>query len=70
LQHEASVLYVPPSDPQALATAVQRVLQDGVLRDRLQSNVNQTAKLYTWDRIAAQTLDVFKQVTPSAARKA
>ncbi|CAG0934587.1 Alpha-monoglucosyldiacylglycerol synthase [Thermoflexales bacterium] len=70
LQHEESVLYVPPRDPQALATAVQRVLQDEVLRDRLQSSVNQAAKLYTWDRIAAQTLDVFKQVTPSVARKA
>ncbi|HSD85284.1 MAG TPA: glycosyltransferase [Anaerolineae bacterium] len=62
LKHEESVLYVPPNDPQALAAAVQRVLQDSVLREHLQSAVRQAAKLYTWDRIAAQTAEVFKQV--------
>jgi glycosyltransferase involved in cell wall biosynthesis len=62
LKHEESVLYVRPNDPQALADAVQRVLADAALRARLQTKVNEAAKLYTWDRIAAQTLEVFEQV--------
>jgi glycosyltransferase involved in cell wall biosynthesis len=62
LQHEASVLYVRPNDPQSLAKAARRVLQDRLLRTRLQSNVSQAAKLYTWDQIAAQTLKVFEEV--------
>ena len=61
LQHEESVLYVPPNDPPALAGAVQRVLQDVALRARLQTQAREAAKLYTWDRIAAQTANVFQQ---------
>ena len=61
LKHEESVLYVPPGDPQALADAVKRILQDAALRTRLQTTVSEAAKLYTWDRIAAQTIEVFEQ---------
>ena len=59
LTPEDSVLYMPSNNPQALAEAVQRVLQDDVLRARLQTQIYIAAKLYTWDRIAAQTLAVF-----------
>ena len=62
LMHEDSVLYVPPNDPQALADAVQRVLYDAALCTRLQVKVSEAAKLYTWERIAAQTADVYQQV--------
>jgi glycosyltransferase involved in cell wall biosynthesis len=62
LQHEASVLYAPPHDSQALAAAVARALQDAALHTRLQTGVTAAAKLYTWDRIAAQTANVFEQV--------
>jgi glycosyltransferase involved in cell wall biosynthesis len=65
LKHEESALYVPPGDPQSLAEAVRRVLQDDALRARLQSNVSEAAKLYTWDRIATQTIGVFEQVLRS-----
>jgi glycosyltransferase involved in cell wall biosynthesis len=62
LLHEESVLYVPPRDPRSLADAVQRVLHDAAWRTRLQVRVSEAAKLYTWDRIAVQTADVFHQV--------
>jgi glycosyltransferase involved in cell wall biosynthesis len=62
LTHEEGVMYAPPDDPQALADAVQRALIDEALRARLQANVSEAAKLYTWDRIAAQTTDVFEKV--------
>jgi glycosyltransferase involved in cell wall biosynthesis len=66
-----SVLYVRPADPSGLADAAQRVLIDADLRARLQTKVSEAAKLYTWDRIATQTLTVFEQVshpTPHATR--
>jgi len=62
LIHEDSVLYVPLSDPQALAVALQHVLKDDALRARLQHKVSEAAKLYTWDRIAAQTAAVYDRV--------
>jgi glycosyltransferase involved in cell wall biosynthesis len=62
LKHEESVLYVPPNDPQSLAETVRRLWHDNVLRARLQAGVSEAAKLYTWERIAAQTMNVFQQV--------
>jgi glycosyltransferase involved in cell wall biosynthesis len=63
LTNEESILYVRPNDPAVLAAAVQRALIDPTLRTRLQSGVSGAAKLYTWDRIAAHTLEVFQQVS-------
>jgi glycosyltransferase involved in cell wall biosynthesis len=65
LQHEVSVLYVPPHNPQALAAAVARALQDAALCGQLQARVSEAAQLYTWDRIAAQTLEIFEQALRS-----
>jgi glycosyltransferase involved in cell wall biosynthesis len=62
LKHAESVLYVPPRDPQALALAIKRVWQDVNLRARLEAGVSEAAKLYTWDRIAMQTIEVFENV--------
>jgi glycosyltransferase involved in cell wall biosynthesis len=69
LRHEESVLYVLPNDPQSLAMAVRRVLQDDTLRTRLQANIGEAAKLYTWDRIAAQTIVVCEQVLRTARQR-
>ena len=62
LRDEDSILYVPPNNPLALAEAVRRLLQDAALHARLQAGVSEAAKLYTWDRIAAQTVNVFEQI--------
>ena len=61
LRQNESALFVAPNDPQSLANAVQQVLQNEALRTRLQSGVSDAAKLYTWDRIAAQTVEVFER---------
>jgi glycosyltransferase involved in cell wall biosynthesis len=66
LRHEESVLYVRPNDPQELAEAVKRVLQNAALRTRLQTGVSDAAQLYTWDRIAAQTIEVFERAFRTA----
>jgi glycosyltransferase involved in cell wall biosynthesis len=71
LQHENSILYVPPNDPQSLADAARRLLQDDTLRARLQAGVSEAAKFFSWDRIATQTVDVYQQVirrSPYATR--
>ena len=62
LKAEESLLMVAPNDPQALAEAVNRIRQDATLRQRLESHVREAARLYTWDRIGARTLDVLRAV--------
>jgi glycosyltransferase involved in cell wall biosynthesis len=59
LKHEESALYVPAHDPQALAAAARRGLLDSALRSRLENGASEVARLYTWDHIAAQTVDAF-----------
>jgi glycosyltransferase involved in cell wall biosynthesis len=66
LRHEESIVFVPPNEPQALAEAARRLLIDTAWRTRLEVNVSEAAKLYTWDRIAAQTARVFQQVLSTA----
>lgn len=62
LTPEQSVLYVPPNDPPALAQALERVLIEPLLRSNLSKEVRQAAQLYSWERIAAKTLEVFEHV--------
>jgi len=49
-----------------LVIAVQQVLQNKALRTRLQAGVSDAARLYTWDRIATQTAEVFDHVLRTA----
>jgi glycosyltransferase involved in cell wall biosynthesis len=54
-------LHVPPCDPQALAIALRRLLEDPALRQRMSANGRQRAVgNYGWDTVAAQTLDVYR----------
>jgi len=62
LAPDQSVLYVPPNDPPALAQAIERLLIDPLLRANLSKEVRQAAQLYSWERIAAKTLEVFEHV--------
>ena len=62
LRQNESALFVAPNNPQSLANAVQQVVQNEALRTRLESGVSDAAKLYTWDRIATQTAEVFDNV--------
>lgn len=62
LTHNESALFVPPNDPAALAQAIKQVIIDPELRSRLAQAVRKVARLYAWDRIAAQTVAVFERV--------
>lgn len=53
-------LIVPAGDPPALADAVCRVLADPVLRRELSEKTAVAAQAFSWDRIAAQTAEVYR----------
>jgi glycosyltransferase involved in cell wall biosynthesis len=49
VQHEVNGLLVPPSDPTALANALDRLIRDGDLRRRLIATGNRAARAHTAD---------------------
>ncbi len=61
LRHEENALLVPPGDPQALAGAVNRLLDDADLRRRLAGQALEEARnLYAWPAVARQILAVYE----------
>jgi glycosyltransferase involved in cell wall biosynthesis len=56
-----NVLLVSPGDSHALADGIRRTMQDTALRARLEHGATDLSQLFTWDRIAAQTVRVFEQ---------
>lgn len=56
-------LLADPRDPEAFADALQRVLDDAGLRDRLKAKGYVRVKELTWERCAAGTLAVYRELT-------
>jgi glycosyltransferase involved in cell wall biosynthesis len=53
---------VPPGDPQALAAAIERALDDEPLRRRLgRCGRERVARCFSWDRAAAATAEIYRQ---------
>jgi glycosyltransferase involved in cell wall biosynthesis len=50
IEPEVHGLLVPPGDPEALASAISRMLDDSQLRDRLARAARTRVDDYTWDR--------------------
>ena len=61
---DAGVL-VPPNDEAALLQAIQQVLDDPVLRQRLQIAGPKRAANFTWKRTAQKTLTIYEEVLSS-----
>lgn len=55
-------LQVSPDDPEQAADALLKVIPGGELRQRCISLGIQHAQRFTWDRCAAQTLEVYREV--------
>jgi glycosyltransferase involved in cell wall biosynthesis len=62
-----AALLVDPPDAEALAGAMQRVLDDKPLAHRLGQAGAVRAQQFSWDRAAAQTAAVYRQLLETAA---
>jgi glycosyltransferase involved in cell wall biosynthesis len=57
---DAGIL-VPPGDPDALAQSIVRVLKEPALRKQLSSKAIERAKDYAWEKMARETLEVYRK---------
>jgi len=62
LTHERTALLVPPGDPAALASAMQRLAGDQGLADRLGAAAAALAPEYSWDRRAEKLERAFASI--------
>jgi glycosyltransferase involved in cell wall biosynthesis len=63
LRHEENCLLVPPNDPLALAAALQRLLDDRPLRERIRAGQLHTAKhSLSWTVLAEQYVTIYARV--------
>jgi glycosyltransferase involved in cell wall biosynthesis len=60
LRHEQNALLVAPGDPDALAAAVRRLLDDRALADRLARAAHEAAGEYSWDKRAERLEALFQ----------
>jgi glycosyltransferase involved in cell wall biosynthesis len=57
-----NILLVPPEDPQVLAQAINQLAADPDLRQRLGAGAEILSQRFHWDRIAAETLDLYRAI--------
>jgi glycosyltransferase involved in cell wall biosynthesis len=57
-----AALLVPPDDPDAIADALERVCEDGVLRESLRQRGAERARDYQWHRSAERLLKTYEHV--------
>ncbi|MCS7273609.1 MAG: glycosyltransferase family 4 protein [Fimbriimonadales bacterium] len=62
VEHERTGLLVPPENPEALAAAALRLLQDSALAQRLSRNALQVAEQFHIRHTAAQTARIYQRV--------
>ena len=56
-----AALYFDPLDVDAIATSVQRILEDGDLADRLRAAGRLRAQMFSWDEAARRTLACYRK---------
>jgi glycosyltransferase involved in cell wall biosynthesis len=54
-------IIVPARDPRALMRAVEYLIADRTLLDRLRRNAYVKAQVYSWNRTASQTLQLYEE---------
>ncbi len=56
-----AAVHVDPQDPEQIAEAIGRALQDASLRERLRDAGLRRARAFSWERCAHQTLEVLRE---------
>ena len=64
LSDGVDALLVPPDDPQALADAIRRLLDDPPLRESLSQAARLKARTFTWQVRTDRLVEVFRSVLP------
>jgi UDP-glucose:(heptosyl)LPS alpha-1,3-glucosyltransferase len=63
IEHERDGLLVDGAgDPQKLSLALRRLAVDPRLRENLAARARQTIEAYTWDRVAEETMKIYRRV--------
>ncbi|WP_138735916.1 glycosyltransferase [Modestobacter excelsi] len=62
VRHGETGLLVPPGDVTALAAALDRLVADPGLRDRLAAGARRRAADYSWPALAARVADLYRRV--------
>jgi len=61
-------LLVQPEDERCLADALVRLLQDPALRERMGRQGQAKAADYSWDKVAQQVLDYYRELLEKKRR--
>lgn len=68
VQDGTTALLVPPRDPEAMARAALRLLENPELSERLAAAGLQQARRYTWSEVGPVMADLYARVTATTAR--
>lgn len=69
LEHEKDALLVPPNDPEALAAAIRRLLEDSDLAESLSMNARRKAEQFDWSGILPQWESLLMSVAIAKANE-
>ncbi len=72
VEHERTALLVPPRDPEAMAAATLRLIDDSALTDRLRTAGVEEARRYTWPSVRPRLFAAYARAarSPAAAGEA
>jgi glycosyltransferase involved in cell wall biosynthesis len=62
VRHGETALLVRPGDADGMAEAMMQLIEDDNLRELLVRNGNDYVKAFTWERVGAQWLDIYREV--------
>ena len=69
LKHEHNALLTPLGDHRAFVAAVNRLLTDGELAERLARAGSEGLDHFAWDRLVDETMEILSEVTAASARE-